>query len=593
MTPIEKLSKLRALMYQHTLDFYYVPSSDAHQNEYVPDCWQRRVWISGFTGSSGEVLIGTHHAYLWTDGRYVLQAQKELDLTLFQLMQQQQGIAAPIDQWLGSQRKPLRVGVDPAVITINQAKRMQAVLAEHGGELVAIANNWVDSIWRDRPGLSHKPLMIYPVEYSGQSTQEKLTLLREAMQQQGATAHVLNALDAIAWLYNIRGQDVAYNPVVISYAVVTLDQAFLCLELNKVSPADKAALAAQGVTLLDYEEFFNVVQQQKGLVWFDSGVAGWWMSTLLPANQQLHQSSPITLMKACKNPTEIKGSKIAHQRDGVAVVKFIHWLEMHWKQGVDEISVSEKLDGFRQQGKHYRGQSFATIAGFADHGAIIHYHATEKTNCTVDDSNLFLLDSGGQYLEGTTDITRVFHLGTPTAKQKRDYTLVLKGHLALRHMVFPEGVSGVHLDAFARQFLWQHGLDYSHGTGHGVGAYLCVHEGPQRISYGMIAAPLKPGMIVSNEPGLYLAGQYGIRVENLCLIEPAFSGEKGESGHGPFYTLSDLTLVPHNRKLMDTELLTAQEKRWINEYHQQVFAALKPDLSGEVLVWLKQATAPL
>ncbi len=593
MTPVEKLSKLRALMHKQNLDFYYVPSSDAHQNEYVPDCWQRRVWVSGFTGSAGDVLVGVDHAYLWTDGRYVLQAEKELDLTLFELMRQQQGIAAPIDQWLGEQRKPLRVGVDPAVITISQAKRMQSVLAEHGGELVAIADNWIDSIWTDRPGLSHQPVMLYPTEFSGQSTQQKLAQLREAMQKQDVTAHVLNTLDAIAWLYNIRGQDVAYNPVVISYAVITMTQAFLCVELHKVSAADQVTLAAEGVTLVAYEEFFKVVQLQKGLVWFDSAVAGWWMSTLLPAKQQLHMQSPITLMKACKNSTEIKGSKIAHQRDGVALVNFIHWLENHWQEGVTEISVAEKLAQFRQQGKHYRGQSFTTIAGFADHGAIIHYHATEKTNRTVDDSSLFLLDSGGQYLEGTTDITRVFHLGTPTAKQKRDYTLVLKGHLALRHAVFPEGVSGVHIDAFARQFLWQYGLDYSHGTGHGVGAYLCVHEGPQRISYGMIAAPLKAGMIVSNEPGVYLPGQYGIRIENLCVIEPAATAANSESGHGPFYTLSDLTLVPHNRKLIDLALLTAQELQWVNEYHQQVLEVLAPDLSGEVLAWLKAATAAL
>ena len=593
MNTVEKLSALRGWMHLHALDFYYVPSSDAHQNEYVPSCWQRRVWLTNFTGSAGDALVSADKAYLWTDGRYVLQANKELDAQCFTLMLQQQGMAAPIDQWLASHRKPLRVGVDPRVLTISQYKRMQTALAEQGGEMVSIAENAVDLLWKDRPDLSHKPVMVYPVEYAGESVDAKLKRLRQAMTDKKIQAHALNNLDAIAWLYNIRGQDVEFNPLVISYALITQTQAYLCVETHKVSEPDQKALKSLGITVVDYDQFEPLMRQQTGLVWLDPGLASQWMANVIPVAQQFHAASPITLWKASKNPTEIKGTQIAHQRDGVAVVNFIHWLENHWKSGVDELSAADQLEQCRAQGKHYKGASFDTIAGFADNGAVIHYRASDKTNKKIDDTNLFLLDSGGQYLEGTTDITRVFHLGTPTAKQKRDYTLVLKGHLALRHAVFPEGTCGVHIEALARQFLWQKGLDFKHGTGHGVGAYLCVHEGPQRISPGMIPVPLQAGMIVSNEPGVYFPGQYGIRIENLCLIQQAIPADQCETQHGPFYTLRDLTVVPYARNLIEVSLLTVEEIQWVNEYHANVFEALHKDLSTEVQEWLKKATAPL
>jgi len=584
----EKLSRLRRFLLSEGADLYYIPGTDPHQDEYVPAHWQHRVWISQFTGSAGDVFVGQAQAWLWTDGRYALQASQDLDSKCFQIVLSGQG-RPTMRQWLTSQGQRLRFAVDPSVISISVAEELRQTLAETDGELVFV-DNWVDALWTDRPPLELKSLKLHPLKYTGQTTADKLIKLRDWMREQGMEAYALNTLDSIAWLFNIRGADIPYNPLVISYALVTLDAAFLCTD-TKVSKEDAEVLLESGVTVAPYADFMTLLQSQAGQIAMYPGEATVAMWNAPRVGKPMRVSSPISLWKACKNSVEIQGSRIAHEQDALALIRWMHWLTTHWR-GLDEVSVTDRLTEFRQQGRHYCGDSFPAIAGFGENGAVVHYRASSETALSIQDTAPFLIDSGGQYLEGTTDVTRVLHLGTPTARQRRDYTLVLKGHLRLRHTRFPKGTVGAHLDALARQFLWQHGLDYDHGTGHGVGSYLCVHEGPARISPGLIKVPLQPGMILSNEPGVYLACRYGIRIENLCVVVPVISAEDSEVGR-EFYGFEDLTLVPYQRKLIDICLLTAEEIGWIDQYHRRIWDTLSDRLSGGAREWLNQETAPL
>jgi Xaa-Pro aminopeptidase len=587
----ERLQNLRQLMQQAGADFCYVPSGDAHQNEYVPKHLQRRAWISNFTGSAGDALIGLQQAYLWTDPRYFLQADNELDSEHYQLMKEQvQGFAPPIDQWLKKNAVGKTCAVDPKVITIAQAKKFQASLEKVNGKLVATSSNLIDHIWEREAPVKKHSLRVYDKKYSGMAACDKIKLLRNAIKQIGADAHVITMLDAIAWLYDIRGEDVDYNPLVISYAIITQDEAILLIDQEKIRPEDFAYFKEQGISLRDYDDLAQILNQMKSKVLLDPATASLWVEQQLSSAEVILEASPITLLKACKNLVEQEGAKEAHRRDAKAVIRFLSWLDQHWQQGHTELSLANKLEEFRKEDPSFISLSFNTISGFAAHGAIVHYAVSEETNAKVDDSALYLLDSGGQYLYGTTDITRVIHLGKPTEQEKHHYTLVLKGHLALGHTVFVEGTRGEHLDAIARAPLWQEALNYGHGTGHGVGAFLCVHEGPQRISAGASGVPLRAGMIVSNEPGLYISGQYGLRIENLCLIKEVFSQKDSLSGHGPFYGFEDLTLVPYNRKLINKADLTLQEVEWINAYHANILATIGPMLMGKDLEWLKQAT---
>ncbi|MDF2690953.1 MAG: Xaa-Pro aminopeptidase [Gammaproteobacteria bacterium] len=590
----DKLSSLRTAMRQIGADFYYVPSGDAHQNEYVPGHWQRRAWISGFTGSAGDVLVGMDQAYLWTDPRYFLQAENQLDKKHYQLMTEQvQGFAPPIDIWLKKNAMHKVCAVDPRVITIAQTKKFKQALESVDGKLLAVDSNLIDGIWSKKPEVKTAPLSVYDSKYSGMTAREKLQLLRDAIKQLGADSHVLSMLDAIAWLFNIRGSDVDFNPLVISYALITQTEATLFVDLAKVKPEDQAYFAEQGIKLREYHEVQTVLNQLKAKVLLDPSTASWWIEQQLINATVILDQSPITMMKACKNPVEQEGAKEAHRRDGRAVVRFLSWLDQHWQEGHTEISLANKLEAFRKQEPDYVSLSFNTISGFAGHGAIVHYAVSPESDVKVDDSAIYLLDSGGQYLQGTTDITRVIHLGKPTEQEKHYYTLVLKGHLALRHTPFPAGTRGEHVDALARAALWKEALNYGHGTGHGVGAFLCVHEGPQRISQGASGVALRPGMIVSNEPGLYIAGQYGLRIENLCIINTVFTENQSLSRSGPFYGLEDLTMVPYNRKLINKAELRAEEILWVDAYHQKIFQCHKDSLSPEELAWLKAATAPL
>lgn len=401
-------------------------------------------------------------------------------------------------------------------------------------------------------------------------------------------------LDAIAWLFNIRGNDIDYNPLILSYAIVTKDESFLFIDPNKLTGQDQIYFKKFKIQIKPYHALDEALIQLSGSVWIDPETTNYWIRKQLKNIKNIiYKPSPIILPKAVKNPIEQQGARDAHILDAIAMIRFLHWLETHWQEGVSELMAAQKLEAFRRENSRCLDLSFPSISGFGSHGAIVHYIATSETDVFIDDSTLYLIDSGGQYCSGTTDITRTIHLGNPTNQQVHLYTLVLKGHLAIRHTIFPQGTCGEHLNAFAHQFLWREALDYSHGTGHGVGSYLCVHEGPHAITASNTQIPLLPGMIVSNEPGVYLTNQYGIRIENLCLVIEKFKVDDSTTGHGPFYGFEDLTLVPYCKKLINPQELSNQEVQQINDYHKQIYLALKDLLTNELHVWLKQATAPL
>ncbi len=589
----ERLAGVRERMETDGVDFYLVPSSDAHQNEYVPACWQRRAFISGFTGSAGDALIGRSEARLWTDSRYWLQAEHQLDASLYQLMKGGAEDVPTLAKWLAANAKGGVLGLDPRVVSLAQARELRTKLEAVDAELRGSEANYVDAVWSDAPGLPQGPALVLSTDYAGQAVEDKLAELRETLAAADCDWLLLTTLDAIAWTFNLRGRDVAFNPLVISYALLGREGARLFVDPAKVTDEVAAHLARCGVVHQPYDDFGAALDGLAGRVWLDPKTASLWAAERLEAaGVELHEAQdPVLLPKARKNPVEQQGMRDAHERDGVALVRFLHWLEGAWGEGLDEIGAADRLEQLRSEGERFQGLSFPTISGFAAHGAIVHYGATSETSSKLDDSAIYLVDSGAQYLDGTTDVTRTVHLGTPTPEERRHYTLVLKGHLALRAALFPKGTTGAQLDALARAALWQDGLDYGHGTGHGVGHYLNVHEGPQGISSRSTQVALEPGMVVSNEPGLYLANRYGIRIENLVLVVEVRSAE--QTGTVPFYGFEDLTLVPYCRKLIDRALLERSQAEALDAYHERVRATLGPQLSRAARSWLERETAPI
>ena len=590
-----RLFQLRQLMQEIGADYYYIPATDPHRNEFPPPCWQRRAWISGFTGSAGDVIIGMNNAFLWTDPRYFLQAEQQLDSTLFELIKMSQGELPSIDHWLREQKQPIVFSTDPQVISVRQAEKIEQALVSKGGRLLSLDNNLIDQLWKDRPALPNHPIRLHPEQYAGVSSKEKLATLHRILQSEWADAFVTNIIDAIAWLFNIRGNDIDYNPLALSYTIITQNESFLFINPQKLTKENEAYFKKIQVQIKPYNVLGEALTNLSGSIWIDPETTNWWIRKQLKNRKNfIYKPSPITLDKALKNPVEQKGAREAHIIDAIAIVHFLHWLQNHWQEGISEITAARKLEAFRQKDPRCSGLSFPSISGFGSHGAIIHYAATPETDIIIDDSTLYLIDSGGQYLSGTTDITRTIHLGNPTKEQMHLYTLVLKGHLAIRHAIFPKGTCGEHLNAFAHQFLWREALDYDHGTGHGVGSYLCVHEGPQAITAYYTKVPLQPSMIVSNEPGIYIINQYGIRIENLCLVIEKFKVNDSMTGHGPFYGFEDLTLVPYCQKLINLTDLSEQEIHQINDYHQKIYLTLKDLLPNrELHDWLLQATMPL
>lgn len=594
MTLSNRLTQLRQLMAEDGIDYYLVPTTDPHKNEYVPEHWQRRAWISGFTGSNGDVLVGMNEAYLWTDPRYFLQAEMQLNPDDFTLMKMAQGATPSLDQWVLQQPEGITLSVDPKLINQTQAHNLLDAIAAKSGTLLFIEDNFIDAIWQDQPPLPTEAIHLHEIQYAGMSVDEKLQTVRSAMHQQLANTLVMNSLEAICWLYNIRGHDINYNPMVVCNALVTHDQAYLYINPQKIPAQLQSYFKDNNITCKPGNAFATDLQTQAGVVWCDPTHCNFWIENQLQNADILNLPSPINLMKSIKNPTEKDGMRLAHIFDAVAVIQFMYWLEHHWHEGVTELSAAEKLASFRRENPACVDLSFETISGFGPHGAIIHYSVDQTSNITIDDSSLYLFDSGGQYYQGTTDITRTIHLGKPTTQQIHHYTLVLQGHLNIRQAVFPADTRGDHINALAHMPLWQEALDYGHGTGHGVGCYSCVHQFPPTISARTSNQAFVPGMVVSNEPGLYLENQYGIRIENLLLTKQVFSKEQSLSNHGPFYGFEDLTLVPYCRKLINTKQLSAQQLATLNTYHQLVYDTIKPYIENNALLtWLKQQTTAI
>ncbi|MFZ9036056.1 MAG: aminopeptidase P family protein [Francisellaceae bacterium] len=589
MMTAQRLQKLRMLMKQKQYDYYLVPSTDAHNSEYVPKQWQRRPWISGFTGSAGEALVGENCAFLSTDGRYFLQAENELDPDCYQLLKQS-GYRSEIDQWLERHSRPSQtLALDPATVSIARGKALIAMMDKNGGHCVFDDGNLIDKLTEESNISLPKSVFIQPLEYAGQELQAKLADIRARMKDKDVDTLILSVLDEIAWLLNIRGHDIAFNPLVISYVMISASQCRFYVAREKLDDTVLSYLHERHVEICDYEAIKNDMAQLTGRLWLDDKTANFGLYQLIADDCELYfAQSPVVLAKACKNSTEIKGAFEAHKKDAVAVISFLAWLTKNWRQGVDELKAEEVLLRFRQMQDDFMGASFDTISGFAANGAIIHYRADEKTSKRINDQHLYLLDSGGQYRQGTTDITRTIHLGEPSSEERKHYTLVLKGHLALARAKFPKGVKGEQIDALARMFLWQNGLDYRHGTGHGVGSFLCVHEGPQRIAQAVSDQPLMPGMILSNEPGFYLDGAYGIRIENLCLVTS--DNKISHNGFGDFYGFEDLTLVPYDNKLIDEDMLTEEELAQLKAYYSRIEREILPLIDDEAIrLWLLDA----
>lgn len=589
MTIKEKIEALRNEMKISGINAYIIPSTDPHISEYVAECWTSRAWISGFTGSAGTVVVTEKNAGLWTDSRYFLQAENELKgsgIELFKL-----GIPDTLDypEWL---QKNLisgeTLGFDGKVFTVALSQKLSKLAALKGIKINS-SFDLIDKIWTDRKEIPSNEIFEHEIQYAGKSRTEKIKEIRTKMKDNDIDYHILATLDDINWTFNIRGSDVAFNPVAICFAIIGAYDAELFIYDSKL-PADlKVELEKNGIKLSSYEAIEDSIKKieagKKVLV--DINKINLWLYQSIPHHCTIIEGSNIsTMLKACKNATEIHGIKNAMRRDAAAMINFIYWLENSvGKVEITEITTMEKIREFRKAEKLYFGESFNTIAGYKGNGAIVHYSANNETNKSIEADGFFLFDSGGQYLDGTTDITRVFHFSTPTEQEKNDYTLVLKGHINLSMAQFPVKTRGSQLDILARKYLWDKGMNYMHGTGHGVGCFMNVHEGPQNIRMDENPTTLEIGMIISNEPGLYRADQYGIRIENLVLVVP---GDKTEFGQ--FLKFETLTLCPIDTKAIDKSLLTETEIKWLNDYHHTLYLEVSDLLDDEKRRWLAEKT---
>ena len=588
---IERISTLRKEMAAQNINVAIIPQSDPHQSEYIASHWQVRRWLSGFTGSAGTLVVTENEALLWTDSRYFLQATEQLDGTGIKLMKDGLIETPSIAQYIVDNiPADATIGIDGMVYSANEAEKMKAEFASHGINLNESFNP-IPAMWSDRPSLPECKIIIHEEKYAGEAVNSKIEKVLAKVASQGADSIFVSALDEIAWVLNIRSRDVNCNPVATSFLYLSPKGSTLFINEAKLSDESIQHLANSNVATAPYNsinEFLsNRPDDEKILIDIPHTAFA-----ILPmvGKRIVKGVSPIALLKSIKNETQIEGTRNAMVRDGVALVKLFMDIESRLANGekLSEVEVGNLAAKYRGEGELYFDESFDPIAGFGAHGAIVHYSATADSDATLTADNMFLLDSGGQYFDGTTDITRTVSLGNTTAQQKRDFTLVMKGHIAVGSMLFPAGTRGAQLDALARQFLWKDGLSYLHGTGHGVGHFLNVHEGPQSIRLNENPATLMPGMITSNEPGVYREGEYGIRCENLVLTVPAFSTEFGE-----FYKFETLTLFPFDLKLFDTSIMSDDEIAWINDYHAMVRERLTPHLNTEQAAWLAEKTAEL
>lgn len=582
-----RIAALRAHIAQEQIQAFIIPSTDPHLSEYVAPHWQSREWISGFTGSAGTVVVTAKDAGLWTDSRYFLQAARQLEGTCITLYKEMLPETPNIPEFLSAHlQEGDCVGIDGKMFSAEEVEHLQKELKKSGIRIKSIADP-MQLLWTDRPAMPLAPAFVYDIKYAGMSFTEKLSAVRQAMEAAGADSLLLSALDEIAWLLNIRGNDVHCNPVVVSYLLIEKDKVNYFVQPQKVTPELTEYFNVNGISVHPYEEIGDYLNSFNAhSILMNPAKTNYAIySAIRPGCLIINGASPVALLKAIRNKQEIAGIHAAMQRDGVALVKFLKWLDEAVPAGKEtEISVDKKLHTFRAAQPLYMGESFDTIAGYKEHGAIVHYEATPETDVTLKPEGFLLLDSGAQYLDGTTDITRTIALGPLTEEEKTDYTLILKGHIALAMAVFPEGTRGAQLDVLARMPIWKERMNYLHGTGHGVGHFLNVHEGPQSIRMNENPVALQPGMVTSNEPGVYKAGSHGIRTENLVLTVPA-----GEGMFGKYLKFETLTLCPICRKGIIKELLTAEEIGWLNDYHRTVYEKLSPDLNYDEREWLKEA----
>ena len=586
----QRLECLREVMKREHLAAFIFPSTDAHQSEYVADHWMGRAWISGFNGSAGTAVVTMHSAALWTDSRYFLAAEEQLQGTEFQLMKLKIPGTPSIAEWLGKELMDVdspEVGLDGWVNSYSSTCGLIADLRKAGGITVRTNFDPLEEIWKDRPSIPLKPVEIQPMEYAGEDISSKIVRIRKALRAQHADGMLVSALDDIAWTLNLRGTDVHCVPVFVSYLLIASDKVSLFVDETKISSEVRAYLESNGVSIYKYnkvEEGLKAYSEYNIIL--DGNETSYYLWKAVRCQEIVQASSPIPAMKAVKNEAEIAGYRRAMLKDGVAMVKFLKWLLPAVEAGGEtEISIDKKLTALRAEQNLFRDISFDTIAGYQAHGAIVHYEATPETDIPLKPEGLLLLDSGAQYQDGTTDITRTIALGPITEEMKHIYTLVLKAHIQLELAKFPDGASGTQLDALGRECMWREGLNFLHGTGHGVGSYLSVHEGPHQIRMEYMPTPLRAGMTLTDEPGLYLAGKFGVRIENTVLLS-----EYMETEFGKFLQIEPLTLCPIDTAPVDMTMLLPEELAWLNDYHAKVYAELAPYLDEEEKKWLENAT---
>lgn len=588
-----RLAALREEMRREHLSAFIFPSSDPHNSEYVPSRWEGRKWISGFDGSAGTAVVTLHSAALWTDSRYFLAAEEQLAGTEFQLMRERVDGTPSIAEWIATEIEGVEsseIGVDGMCMTYAECSDLKTDLNHNGGITVRTNLDILDRIWTDRPSVPLNPVSIQPIEYAGESCHDKLGRIRSSLLRRGAGGMLMTQLDDIAWTLNLRGTDVHCTPVFVAWLIVAEEVAVLYIKDEKLSPEVIEYLNAEGVAVDDYDNIIDALNSYDGYtLLIDPATTNYTLSQLRGNFNLVSAPSPVPEMKAIKNEVECNGFRNAMQRDGVAMVKFLKWLEEAVPKGCEtELSVSAKLRQLRAEQPLFKDESFDTIAGYEEHGAIVHYEPTPDTDVPLRPEGFLLLDSGAQYLDGTTDITRTIQLGKVTDLHRRVYTLVLKGHLSLQNLCFPRGAAGTQLDAVARVAMWREGMNFMHGTGHGVGSYLSVHEGPHQIRQEYRPAPMLEGMTVTDEPGLYLAGKFGVRIENTLLTVPYMTTEFGK-----FLRFEPLTLCPIDTRPIVVDMLSTEELGLLNAYHKMVYERLSPMLDEEHKAWLADKTRSL
>lgn len=588
-----RLAALREEMRREHLSAFIFPSSDPHNSEYVPSRWEGRKWISGFDGSAGTAVVTLHSAALWTDSRYFLAAEEQLAGTEFQLMRERVDGTPSIAEWIATEIEGVEsseIGVDGMCMTYAECSDLKTDLKHNGGITVRTNLDILDRIWTDRPSVPLNPVSIQPIEYAGESCHDKLGRIRSSLLRRGAGGMLMTQLDDIAWTLNLRGTDVHCTPVFVAWLIVAEEVAVLYIKDEKLSPEVIEYLNAEGVAVDDYDNIIDALNSYDGYtLLIDPATTNYTLSQLRGNFNLVSAPSPVPEMKAIKNEVECNGFRNAMQRDGVAMVKFLKWLEEAVPKGCEtELSVSDKLRQLRAEQPLFKDESFDTIAGYEEHGAIVHYEPTPDTDVPLRPEGFLLLDSGAQYLDGTTDITRTIQLGKVTDLHRRVYTLVLKGHLSLQNLCFPRGAAGTQLDAVARVAMWREGMNFMHGTGHGVGSYLSVHEGPHQIRQEYRPAPMLEGMTVTDEPGLYLAGKFGVRIENTLLTVPYMTTEFGK-----FLRFEPLTLCPIDTRPIVVDMLSTEELGVLNAYHKMVYERLSPMLDEEHKAWLADKTRSL